>query len=164
MGHSGGTCVGNSDEMGPTSTEISRLDTGAGRWKPGQSGNPKGKPVGARNRASLLAERLIGDEAEKLVRAVIDKALAGDSACLRLCLERLVPPQRERPVYISLPAVQSMNDATSILPGLIAGVASGDVLPSQAAAVAGVIESFRRAIETQNLEHRVAELERHRAE
>lgn len=159
-GHSGGTEMGNQDEIGPSDPEIARADSGGGRWKPGQSGNPKGKPVGTRNRASLLAEQLIGSEAEKLVRAVIDKALSGDSTCLRLCLERLSPPVRERPVCIPLPALAGVGDATSILSELVVGVASGDVLPSEAAAVAGVVESFRRAVETQDLERRVAELER----
>lgn len=149
-----------SDEIDPSNPEIARADSGGGRWKPGQSGNPKGKPVGTRNRASLLAEQLIGDEAEKLVRKVINMALAGDSTCLRLCLERLAPPVRERPVRISLPVLASAGDATSILSELVAGAASGEVLPSEAAAVAGVVESYRRAVETQDLERRVADLER----
>lgn len=160
MGHLWGNQMQISAQYEPPDTENSQANAGGGRWKPGQSGNPKGKPVGTRNRASLLAEQLIGDEAEKLVRAVIDKALAGDSTCLRLCLERLAPPVRERAARISLPAVESVNDALPILSGLIAGVASGDVLPGEAVAVAGVVESFRRAVESRDLERRIAELER----
>ena len=37
-----------------------------GRWEKGQSGNPRGKPRGARNRATLLAEALLDGEAEAL--------------------------------------------------------------------------------------------------
>jgi hypothetical protein len=63
-----------------------------GRWEKGQSGNPRGKPRGARNRATLLAEALLDGEAEALTRKAIEKALEGDGMALRLCLERVLPP------------------------------------------------------------------------
>ena len=74
-------------------------------FQPGQSGNPAGKPKGARNRATLAAEALLDGEATALTRKAIELALAGDSTALRLCLERLLPARKERLIEFSLPAI-----------------------------------------------------------
>jgi hypothetical protein len=58
-------------------------------FQPGQSGNPSGRPKGARNKATLVVEALLENEAEALTRKVIDLALEGSMPALRLCLERL---------------------------------------------------------------------------
>jgi hypothetical protein len=79
-------------------------------FEPGQSGNPKGRPKGSRNKATVLAERLLDGEAEGFVRKVIEKALAGDSAALRLCLDRVVPLRRGRLVTFALPKIESAKD------------------------------------------------------
>jgi Family of unknown function (DUF5681) len=62
----------------------------------GQSGNPAGKPKGARNRSTIAAELLLEGEARALTRKAIELGLAGDTTALRLCLERLVPPRKDR--------------------------------------------------------------------
>src|SRR5262245_55618670 len=80
------------------------------RWRPGESGNPAGRPKGSRNKATVIAQQLIDSEAEHLVRSAIDRALGGDATCLRLCLERLLPAQKERPVFATLPALERATD------------------------------------------------------
>ncbi len=57
-------------------------------FQKGSSGNPQGRPPGARNRTTLAAEALLDGEAEKLTRKAVTLALKGDVACLRLCLDR----------------------------------------------------------------------------
>jgi len=55
-------------------------------WKPGQSGNPAGRPKGALNRSTLVRQLLDakatdggdGSVADQLVRAMIKKATNGD--------------------------------------------------------------------------------------
>ena len=74
------------------STEITALKQRGRPFKPGQSGNPLGRPKGARNRATIAAEALLDGEAEALTRKAIELALDGDTTALRLCLERLMPP------------------------------------------------------------------------
>jgi hypothetical protein len=60
----------------------------SGQWKKGQSGNPAGMPKGTRHRATMLAEKLMEDDAENIVRAVVNAAKAGDPTAMRLCVER----------------------------------------------------------------------------
>ena len=59
----------------------------------------------------MLAEALLDGEAEALTRKAIEKALAGDGVALRLCLERVLPARKERPISFSMPAIASADDA-----------------------------------------------------
>jgi hypothetical protein len=76
---------------------------------PLRSGNPAGRPRGARNRATIAAEALLEGEAEALTRKAIELAMAGDPTALRLCLERLVPPRKGRAVAFDLPALDDLR-------------------------------------------------------
>ncbi|MGC2077599.1 MAG: DUF5681 domain-containing protein [Xanthobacteraceae bacterium] len=75
----------------------------AGRWRKGASGNKAGKPPGARHKVTLAAETLLDSEAETLSRKAIELALTGDVSALRLCLDRILPPRKDRPVRFNLP-------------------------------------------------------------
>jgi hypothetical protein len=66
------------------------------QFKPGQSGNPSGKPQGARHHATLIVEQLFDQDAKLLAEKARDMALAGDTVALKLCLERLCPPAQEQ--------------------------------------------------------------------
>jgi len=88
----------------------SSLNLQGGRFQKGQSGNPKGKPKGARNRTTLIAQTLLDGQAEALVGKVVQLALDGDLTCLRICLERLVPPKKDAPIEIDLPDISAVAD------------------------------------------------------
>jgi hypothetical protein len=62
-------------------------------FKAGQSGNPTGKRLGTRNKATMAAQALLDGEADALTRRAVELALEGNMAALRLCLERLLPPR-----------------------------------------------------------------------
>src|SRR5882724_7958032 len=72
-------------------------------FRRGESGNPAGRPIGARHKATVAAEALLDGEAERLTRKVLEMALAGDIVAMLLCLERILPPRRERSVRFKLP-------------------------------------------------------------
>jgi len=126
-----------------------------GRFKPG---NP-GKPKGARSRATLAAEALLDGEAEKLTRVAIDKALEGDPVALRLCLERLVPPRKDRLLTFDLPPIGGAKDHPAVLVSVLEAVAGGDLTPSEGQAFAALMEQHRRAIETAEIVGRLEALE-----
>jgi hypothetical protein len=129
------------------------------RWKPGQSGNPAGKPVGARHKATRLVQEMMGDEAKAVIRKVIDKALEGDATCLRLCLERMSPAIKENPITLQLPDIQNAEDAVKAMCVVVSNVVSGEITPSEGSALSGIVETYRRTLETQDLEKRISELE-----
>jgi hypothetical protein len=100
----------------------------------GKSGNPNGRPVGARNRATLAAEVLLDGEAEKLTRMAVALALKGNVACLRLCFDRIFPPRRDRLVRFTMPALSSADDAAKAVAAMTAAVARGELAPTSAVA------------------------------
>jgi hypothetical protein len=130
------------------------------RWRPGESGNPRGAARGSRHKASLLAESLLDGETQQLTRKAIDLALTGDTVALRLCLERILPPVRERPCSFKLPKLETLNDASKALAMVIAGVSTGELLPSEGESLSIVINSFMKSIELSEFETRLVALER----
>ena len=130
-----------------------------GKWVKGVSGNPKGRPRGARNQATLAAERLLDGQAEALTQAAIDRALEGDSVALRLCLERILPPRKDRPVPMPLPAVKTIADVLTGLSTLLTMVGRGAIPPTDAGTVAGLLMSFAKTKELSELEARLQALE-----
>lgn len=130
-----------------------------GRFKPGTSGNPSGTPTGSRNRATLIAQELLDGEAEKLTRKCIDLALEGNPMALKLCVERLSPPRRERSVNLSLPKIVGLEDHPAALGEVARAAAAGEVTPAEAAALSGVLEIHRRSLESADLAQRLAQVE-----
>ncbi len=125
----------------------------------GQSGNPNGKPKGSRNKTTLAIEALFNGEAEALTRKVIEKALEGDMTALRLCLDRIAPAKKDAPVAFSMPPIQRADDAAKAMAGILRALADGDITPNEASSVAGVIETYRKTLETAEFEKRLQSLE-----
>ena len=84
-------------------------------FQKGQSGNPSGRPKGARNAATLACETLLDGQAEALTQKAIQMALDGDAVALRLCLDRIFPPRKDRPVTFTLPPITSARDAADLM-------------------------------------------------
>ena len=121
-------------------------------------GNP-GKPKGARHRTTLAVESLLDGEAEKLTRKAIRMALAGDTVALRMCMDRIAPPRKDRTVVFPLPAIEKASDAAKAFAAIVAAVARGELTPLEAAALSSLVDCFTRALETSDFDARLKALE-----
>src|ERR1700693_3647299 len=88
------------------------------RGRPFAVGNP-GKPKGSRNHATVAAEALLDGEVDKLTRKAIAMALAGDVAPLRLCMDRILPPRRDRTLSFALPPIKTAADLVAAAASLV---------------------------------------------
>jgi uncharacterized protein DUF5681 len=131
-----------------------------GQFKPGQSGNPSGKPKGARNKVTLALEALLDGEAEALTKKAIELAKGGDLVALRLCMDRLLPPRKDRPVSLDLPGIDSTRDVPKAISALLSAVAAGELAPSDAAEVTKLLDAYGRAVEINELAERIDNLEK----
>lgn len=138
----------------------SSLNLQGGRFQKGRSGNPKGKPKGARNRTTLLAESLLEGEAEALIRKAVQLALEGDQLCLRICLERIAPVKKDAPIRVELPDVAAVADIPKLLSAITTSIREGAITPSETGALIGLTNVFRKSLETVELETRIAVLEK----
>src|SRR3954462_14881326 len=116
------------------------------RFRPGQAGNPRGRPQGSRHRTTLAIDALLDGDAEKLTRRAVEMALAGDTVALRLCLDRLAPVRKDRPVAFALPAIETTADLPKASAALLEAVASGELTPSAASELGKLVETHLRPI------------------
>lgn len=133
-----------------------------GRFKPGQSGNPKGKPKGARNAVLVALDKVGAAEAEAVLKAAVEAAKKGDPRSCELILSRVWPLRRGRPVALDLPPLRSPADLTKAVAAVVAAVAAGQVTAEEGQAVAGLLDLHRRAVETADLDARLTALEKRR--
>ena len=121
-------------------------------------GNP-GKPKGTRHKATRAALALLDGEAEALTRQAVTMALGGDATALRLCLERIAPSRKDVAVTFDLPRMETARDAAKAAGAVLRAVADGELTPTEGAHIMGLVESFRRTLETSELEARLVALE-----
>jgi hypothetical protein len=130
----------------------------AGRFQPGNR-HGRGRPSGSRNNASLVLDKMLADDGADVVRAVLAAAKNGDMQAARLVLDRIVPVRKGRSIRLDLPIIGSAADVLTALSSTVAAMAEGDITPDEAAIVTSVLETKRKAIETVELETRLARLE-----
>jgi hypothetical protein len=134
-------------------------ESSAHRFKPGQSGNPKGRPPGSRNKTLVALEQLGADEVEGIVRALIEKAKSGDAMAARPILDRVWPARKGARYQFDLPEVMKAEELPQAIAAINRQTAEGDISPDEASLIVGLVEAQRRAIETSDLAVRLAALE-----
>lgn len=67
----------------------SNRETNPHLWKPGQSGNPAGRPTGSVSLKTTLLQLLTPERAKKIVDAMMKKAESGDMKAVMLTAELL---------------------------------------------------------------------------
>ncbi|TXM94809.1 hypothetical protein FV223_03160 [Methylobacterium sp. WL116] len=133
---------------------------GDGRpFEQGRSGNPSGRPRGARNRSTLALQAILDGESEALTRRAIEMALGGDTVALRMCMDRLMPVRKDRPITFTLPEIETAADLTKATKALMQGVADGEITPSEAAELSKLVDAHVKAIEAVDFAGRLAALE-----
>jgi hypothetical protein len=135
--------------------EVQKRKAPTSAWKPGQSGNPKGRKPGTSEVARLRAA--IADRVPELLEAMLHRALEGDVGAARLLLERAVAPLKsvDPAQALALPGETLTERGQAVLSAVEAGVLS----PGQGAALIGAIGSLARVTEVDELAARVAVLE-----
>ena len=126
------------------------------QWRPGVSGNPRGRPKGS-STITRMRESLVGDVKE-ILDALVVSAKAGDSQAARLVLERVLPPLKgvELPVTLSMPQGGSLTQQASFV---LQAAAGGQIALSQASQMIGALATMARLVEVDELAQRITALE-----
>ena len=126
------------------------------QWKPGQTGNPKGRPPG-QSEITRLRAALAGDVPEILAGLVL-AAKGGDVQAARLILERILPPVKaiEQAVELQLPADGTLTAKAS---AVLSAAAAGDLAPGQAAQPIAALGTLAKIHEVDELAARITALE-----
>lgn len=131
-----------------------------GRWKPGQSGNPRGKPPGL-GRIAKMREAL-AEHVPAIVEKLVEQARAGDTASARLILERCVPTLRpaEQTEALKLDGSTLSDKGRDVFRAL----GTGQIAPAQAALLLASLADLGRLIEGDELSARIGAIENKLAE
>lgn len=131
------------------------------RGKPFERGNRagRGRKAGSRNKASLAADALAQGELSDILQKVLELAKAGDLKAADMVLSRAWPARKGRPVAFTMPRLHQVSDIVAAIGAVAAAVSDGTLTPDEASAIAGVIETQSKAVESADLEKRVAALE-----
>lgn len=132
------------------------------RGKPFQPGNKfgKGRPRGSRNKVSAEAQQLLEQFTVPLIRKCIALALKDDRHALKLCVERVLPALRDRPVNFRMATVAAAGDLGKAELSVFRGISAGRLAPAEAETLMNVIAIRRKSIETDVISARIEELER----
>jgi Family of unknown function (DUF5681) len=129
------------------------------RFQKGETGNPAGRPRGALNRATVLAQELLAARVENIANKLIELAEGGDMRAIRVCMERLVPATRHQPIAVELPPVERPADSVEAAAAIAAAVAAGELTATEAAKLAKVVEVYVRALDSKGFDERLGKLE-----
>jgi hypothetical protein len=100
---------------------------------------------------------LLLPHAPDLVAKAVQMAKAGDTAALRICLDRLIPPAKAKDDPVALPAMDgSLADSARIV---VTALASGDLTPEEAGTILHALASQARVVEVDEIERRIEALE-----
>ena len=109
----------------------------------------------------MTALALLEGQAEALTQRAVEMALAGDTVARRLCMDRIAPIKKDAPVQFALPRMKTARDAAEAAAAVLQAVSAGNLSPTEAAQIMGLVDSYRRTLEVTELEARVAALENH---
>ena len=132
------------------------------KFKKGRSGNPNGRPKGARNKTTLAVEAMLDGEHEAITRKAIEMAKGGDISAIRICLDRLAPARKDRHIEFALPKMQKASDAAEAAAAIVAAVSVGELTPSEAGELTKIVECYARTLQVSDFEARLERLESQR--
>jgi hypothetical protein len=132
----------------------------SGQFERGQSGNPNGRPAGSRNLTYRHLHELMMAKGQQVVTAVLTAAIAGDSTAMKLVVDRVLPRRVCSPISdVAIPPLRTAADASRALGEIVGAALDGRIGAADAAALAQVVEVFRKTVEIVDHERRIVELE-----
>ena len=106
--------------------EVSRLKPRSkGRWKKGVSGNPKGKPKGAKGRITVLRKAIL-ENAPDLAAKIIESAKGGNIQALLSVLAPLMPAGKYSSAW-SFGAIDTEEEIVSASKRILKAVEQGEL-------------------------------------
>jgi hypothetical protein len=125
---------------------------------------PPGVRSGVGTKPPWPASKCWKAKARTCLRVAIEMAKIGNIHALRLCLERIVPPRKERCINLELRPIVSPQDLPIQFQDITTAIAEGRITPAEGESIANILSSHAQNLGLVEMDRRVAELEGHRSE
>ncbi len=125
------------------------------KFKPGVSGNPKGKPKD-KTPATLLRKSIIDDMPEIILK-LVEQAKNGDTTAAKILLDRCCPALKPQAMPINLPVNGTLAEQGG---EIIKATMSGQIPPDIGAQLITALSNQGKLIELQELTERLTHIEK----
>lgn len=125
------------------------------KFKPGQSGNPKGKPKD-KTPATLLRKSIV-DDMPGIIQTLVNLAKGGDVAAAKVLIDRCCPVLKPQAMTINLPVNGTLAEQGN---EIIKATMSGQIPPDIGSQLITALAAQSKIIEIDELTKRIELLER----
>jgi len=126
------------------------------KFQKGESGNPKGRPVGIRDRRTCFRE-MFEEHSGALISKAVEMALDGDMAALKICIDRIAPPLKATDSGAAISLVS--NSLTERGEEVLENISSGAITIVEAQGIMKALQAQSRLVEVDELLRRGEALE-----
>ena len=123
-------------------------------WKPGESGNAKGRKPGITARGKFRKQ--VESALPEIVANVLQSALQGDMQAVKLILDRCIPALKQTDEHIKITLPTRLAPAGEVV---IQAMADGSVSPAQAQSVMALLSGQRALVEQTEVLQRLEAVE-----
>jgi hypothetical protein len=136
------------------------------RGRPFEPGNKfgRGRPRGSRNKKTLMAQQLLDEHAESILRKAMVKGLQGDSPMLQALLSYILPRPKDTPFKTELLRTATAKELSQSYEVILKKACDGQITLTHAQQFAALIEVRRQLLQTEELETRLSILEKNLSE
>jgi hypothetical protein len=125
------------------------------KFKPGQTGNPKGRPKD-KTPATRLRKSIV-DDMPDIINNLISQAKSGDVQAAKVLLDRVCPPLKPQAMPICLPVNGSLAEQGN---EIIRATMAGQIPPDIGSQLIMALSSQSKIIEIEELTKRIEALEK----
>lgn len=122
------------------------------RFKPGESGNPAGRPVGSKDRRNEL-RGIFQSRSEELIDTAITLAISGDVQALRMCLDRICPPLRPQGEPTVIPTTGTWTERAE---QIYAAATAGGIAPDAADNLMSLLLAMAKVVDLDTVKTDIA--------
>lgn len=125
------------------------------KFKPGQSGNPNGRPKD--KTPVTLLRKSIADDMPEIVNALIEQAKSGDVQAAKVLLDRVCPPLRPQAMPVNIQIGATLPETGG---NVVDATLNGSIAPDIGSMLIRALAEQGKLIELQELTERLQRLER----
>jgi hypothetical protein len=145
-------------QVSESEVPVSAAHSTDGRFTKGNPGGP-GRPRKVVKAAADALDERVAAAAGDLFELALRQADEGNTAALKMLLDRVWPVGRGRPLEIGAPEIKHPRDLLTAMNGVTNAVFSGDATAEEGGVAAKVLQAHLVAIQTFDHEERLTELE-----